>query len=157
LPGAVHAAGVVDSELQYCINDIENLKDGSRYVGRRCATTEEVNSDWFGTNASGITKAAIAGQSGATHYFRGETTPTGKVTTSSTAYQYNVTILQDAHFSMSVACKGDNCNLETFPDKTLGLLPSYVGTPQYNPQFTNGKIDPAIKGVPPTPKAGVCP
>jgi hypothetical protein len=66
---------------------------------------------------------------------------------------------------MSVACKGvvddknSGCNLETFPDKTLGLLPSFVntGTGQYDPQFPNGKIDSAIKGVPPTPKAGVCP
>ena len=147
-----HKSGTVNSDLQYCINDIENLKDGSRYVTRRCATAEEVNHDWFGPNASGITQAAITASGGATHAFR-----EGQTTSSTQAYQYNVTVLQDAHFSFSAACKGDNCNMETVPDDTLGLLPSYVGTPQYDPQFPNGKIDTTINSVPPTPKAGVCP
>jgi len=147
-----HKSGTVNADLQYCINDIENLKDGSRYVGRRCATAEEVNSDWFGPLENAITTAAKNASGGSTHYFR-----EGQTTGTTQAYQYNVTVLQDAHFSFSAACKGDNCNLETVPDDTLGLLPSYVGTPQYDPQFPNGKIDTTINSVPPTPKAGVCP
>ena len=146
------ARAVVNSDLQYCINDIENLKDGSRYVTRRCATAEEVNSDWFGSDPSKITPAATTGSGGAIHANR-----EGQTTGSTQAYQYNVVILQDAHFSFSVACQGDDCNLETMPDHTLGLLPSYAGTPQYVPEFPNGKIDTTINSVPPTPAPGVCP
>ena len=39
-------------KYQYCINDVENLIDGSRYVLRRCATAAEVNKDWIGDSAN---------------------------------------------------------------------------------------------------------
>ncbi|MBU2895024.1 hypothetical protein KO495_17110 [Colwellia sp. D2M02] len=127
-----HASGTVNSDLQYCINDIENLQDGSRYVTRRCATAEEVNHDWFTGKATGFTEANT--NSGTDIGHLGRLDPL--------AHKYNVVILKDRHFSFSAACKGDNCNLETVPDDLLGV--------------TNG-VPNSVTGVPPTPKAGVCP
>lgn len=126
-----HKSGTVNSDLQYCINDIENLKDGSRYVTRRCATAEEVNHDWFTGKTSGFINTA-ANQATLGQLGRRD----------AVAYNYNVVVLQDAHFTMSMPCKGDNCNLETVPDILLGI--------------TNGVPD-SSTGVPPTPKVGVCP
>ncbi|MDP5211919.1 hypothetical protein ORJ66_02535 [Pseudoalteromonas tunicata] len=125
-----HASGTVNSDLQYCINDIENLADGSRYVTRRCATAEEVNHDWFISKASTSNEASGIKELGNL----GRLDPL--------AYSYNVVILKDRHFTFSAACKGDNCNLETVPDDLLGV--------------TNG-VPNSMTGVPPTPKAGVCP
>lgn len=130
---AQKAKGIVDSDLQYCINDIENLRDGSRYVTRRCATAEEVNHDWFVDKATGQTEANTNTNTEIGHLGRLD----------SLAHGYNVVILKDRHFSFSAPCKGDNCNLETVPDDLLGV--------------TNGKPDLSVTGVPPTPKAGVCP
>ncbi|MGB0946468.1 MAG: PKD domain-containing protein [Pseudoalteromonas marina] len=130
---AQKAKGIVDSDLQYCINDIENLRDGSRYVTRRCATAEEVNHDWFVDKATGQTEANTNTNTELGHLGRLD----------SLAHGYNVVILKDRHFSFSAPCKGDNCNLETVPDNLLGV--------------TNGKPDLSVTGVPPTPKAGVCP
>lgn len=126
-----HKSGTVNSDLQYCINDIENLKDGSRYVTRRCATAEEVNHDWFTGKTTGFINTA-ANQATLGQLGRRD----------AVAYNYNVVVLQDAHFTMSMPCKGDNCNLETVPDDLLGV--------------TNGVPD-SSTGVPPTPKVGVCP
>ncbi|AQP98918.1 hypothetical protein B0W48_03365 [Pseudoalteromonas aliena] len=125
-----HKSGTVNSDLQYCINDIENLQDGSRYVTRRCATAEEVNHDWFISKASTSNEASGIKELGNL----GRLDPL--------AHGYNVVILKDRHFTFSAACKGDNCNLETVPDDLLGV--------------TNG-VPNSITGVPPTPKAGVCP
>ncbi|RJE78034.1 hypothetical protein BGP78_06650 [Pseudoalteromonas sp. MSK9-3] len=127
-----HKSGTVNSDLQYCINDIENLQDGSRYVSRRCATAEEVNHDWFTGKATGFTEANT--NSGTDIGHLGRLDPL--------AHKYNVVILKDRHFSFSAACKGDNCNLETVPDDLLGV--------------TNG-VPNSVTGVPPTPKVGVCP
>jgi hypothetical protein len=126
-----HKSGTVNSDLQYCINDIENLKDGSRYVTRRCATAEEVNHDWFTGKTSGFINTAPK---------NGTLGNLGR--RDAVAYKYNVVVLQDAHFTMSMPCKGDDCNLESVPDDLLGI--------------TNGVPD-SSTGVPPTPKAGVCP
>ena len=125
-----HKSGTVNSDLQYCINDIENLQDGSRYVTRRCATAEEVNHDWFIDKASTSNEASGIKELGNL----GRLDPL--------AHGYNVVILKDRHFTFSAACKGDNCNLETVPDDLLGV--------------TNG-VPNSMTGVPPTPKAGVCP
>jgi hypothetical protein len=124
------AKGIVDSDLQYCINDIENLQDGSRYVTRRCATAEEVNHDWFISKASASNEASGIKELGNL----GRLDPL--------AHGYNVVILKDRHFTFSAACKGDDCNLETVPDDLLGV--------------TNG-VPNSVTSVPPTPKAGVCP
>ncbi|WP_062569558.1 PKD domain-containing protein [Pseudoalteromonas arabiensis] len=98
-------------KYQYCINDVENLIDGSRYVTRRCATAETVNKElesraknpaWLGKLISVGTDPAVGCQ------------------------QYNVHDLQDAHFSCSFICKGKvgggfdsggarGCNIETVP------------------------------------------
>jgi hypothetical protein len=89
-------------EHQYCINDVENLQDGSRYVTRRCATAEEVNKDWIAETAD-----------------RNECS------------QYSVDSLQAAHFSCAFACKGDDCNGETVPKdlvKAAVPVPSDAGT-----------------------------
>lgn len=125
-----HKSGTVNSDLQYCINDIENLQDGSRYVTRRCATAEEVNHDWFIDKASTSNEASGIKELGNL----GRLDPL--------AHGYNVVILKDRHFTFSAACKGDNCNLETVPDDLLGV--------------TNG-VPNSVTGVPPTPKPGVCP
>jgi hypothetical protein len=125
-----HASGTVDSALQYCINDIENLQDGSRYVTRRCATAEEVNHDWFIDKASTSNEASGIKELGNL----GRLDPL--------AHGYNVVILKDRHMTFSMPCKGDDCNLETVPDDLLGV--------------TNG-VPNSVTGVPPTPKAGVCP
>ena len=127
-----HKSGTVNSDLQYCINDIENLKDGSRYVTRRCATAEEVNKDWF----KGKPTLNLAGGK--------ELGAGGRLDPN--VYQYNVVILQDFHMTFSMPCKGDNCNLETVPDNLLGVK---NGPPR--------EPDLSVTGVPPTPKAGVCP
>lgn len=132
-----HASGTVNSDLQYCINDIENLQDGSRYVTRRCATAEEVNHDWFIDKASTSNEASGIKELGNL----GRLDPL--------AHGYNVVILKDRHFTFSAACKGvvddqgGGCNLETVPDDLLGV--------------TNGVPDLSVTGVPPTPKPGVCP
>ena len=127
-----HALGTLNSDLQYCINDIENLKDGSRYVTRRCATAEEVNKDWFKgkptLNPAGGKELGTGGR------------------LDPNAYQYNVVILQDFHMSFSMPCKGDDCNLETVPDNLLGVK---NGPPR--------EPDLSVTGVPPSPKPGVCP
>ncbi|BCV44513.1 hypothetical protein I6M54_07660 [Shewanella algae] len=98
-------------KYQYCINDVENLIDGSRYVTRRCATAETVNKElesraknpaWLGKLTSVGTDPAVGCQ------------------------KYNVHDLQDAHFSCSFVCKGKvgggfdsggarGCNIETVP------------------------------------------
>jgi len=129
---------VVNSDLQYCINDIENLQDGSRYVTRRCATAEEVNNDWFIDKASTSNEASGIKELGNL----GRLDPL--------AHAYNVVILKDRHFTFSAACKGivgggpnGGCNLETIPDDLLGV--------------TNGVPDLSVTGVPPTPAPGVCP
>ena len=133
-----HKSGTVNSDLQYCINDIENLQDGSRYVTRRCATAEEVNHDWFISKASTSNEASGIKELGNL----GRLDPL--------AYSYNVVILKDRHFTFSAACKGvvgggpgGGCNLETIPDDLLGV--------------TNGVPDLSVTGVPPTPAPGVCP
>ncbi|XP_071139189.1 uncharacterized protein [Mytilus edulis] len=77
----------LDPAQQFCINDVENRKDGSRYVTRRCATSAECNRDWLVESAD-----------------RNE------------CKNYNVVILQDAIFNCSFCCQGDDCNLETVPD-----------------------------------------
>ncbi|VDI74361.1 Hypothetical predicted protein, partial [Mytilus galloprovincialis] len=82
-----------DPSQQFCINDVENLKDGSRYVTRRCATKAECDKDW-------ITESS----------YRNECS------------HYNVVILQDAHFECSFCCQGDNCNLQTVPDNLYGSV-----------------------------------
>jgi len=75
-----------DNPFVGCINDVENLIDGSRYVTRRCATIKDLEKDWISETAD-----------------RNE------------CRHYNVHDLQDAHFSCSMGCIGDNCNIETVP------------------------------------------
>ncbi|MDG1753059.1 MAG: hypothetical protein P8I03_15580, partial [Thalassotalea sp.] len=121
---AAKAAGRTVADLQYCMNDIENLKDGSRYVTRRCATADDVNNDWLKRIQATTAGSTLDNQCG----------------------KYNVVVLQDAHFSCALPCKGDNCNLESVPDVTIGLK---AGNAQ--------GIEFPVNLEPLPPKAGVCP
>jgi len=69
-----------------CINDVENLIDGSRYVTRRCATASELKQEWSSDSATRRDCSA-----------------------------YDVHDLRDKHFSCAFGCIGDDCNLETVP------------------------------------------
>jgi prepilin-type N-terminal cleavage/methylation domain-containing protein len=78
--------GACTADAPYAANHVENLKDGSRYVTRSCVTQQE---------------AFDADQYNKNH-------PNCK--------NYNVVVLQDAHFKCTFPCHGDACNLETVPD-----------------------------------------
>lgn len=74
------------ADAPYAANAVENLKDGSRYVTRSCITQEE---------------AFKAAEYNKAH---------------NECKNYNVVVLQDAHFNCTFPCYGDACNLETVPD-----------------------------------------
>ncbi len=74
------------ADAPYAANFIENLKDGSRYVTRGCVTQQE---------------AFDADKYNKSH---------------KECRDYNVVVLQDAHFKCTYACHGDACNLESVPD-----------------------------------------
>ncbi len=73
-------------DAPYAANFIENLKDGSRYVTRGCITQQE---------------AFEADKYNKNH---------------NECKNYNVVVLQDAHFKCTFPCYGDACNLESVPD-----------------------------------------
>ncbi|NMR28027.1 prepilin-type N-terminal cleavage/methylation domain-containing protein [Pseudoalteromonas sp. NEC-BIFX-2020_015] len=94
-------------DAPYAANFIENLKDGSRYVTRGCVTQQEAFE--------------------ADKYNKGN----------ANCKNYNVVVLQDAHFKCTFACYGDACNLESVPDhpatwgdgKSSTDLPDQFNTP----------------------------
>ena len=86
-------------EHQFCINEIENLIDGSRYVTRKCADALTCQKDWIVESAD-----------------RNE------------CKHYNVHDLQDAHFTCKFCCQGVDCNIETVPavglvDQNVAVYP----------------------------------
>lgn len=95
------------ADAPYAANFIENLKDGSRYVTRGCVTQQE---------------AFDADKYNKNH---------------KECKNYNVVVLQDAHFKCTYACHGDGCNLESVPDhpatwadgKSSTDLPDQFDTP----------------------------
>lgn len=80
--------GTVTNPVVGCINDIENLSDGSRYIDRRCATLSDIQKDDL-QDSRGRPEC--------------DTYDTGR--------------LVDRHFSCSFACTGNNCNMYTVPQK----------------------------------------
>lgn len=78
--------GTPDNPFVGCINDVENLRDGSRYVTRRCATKSDLQTSWIQDSSS-----------------RNECS------------KYDTQNLVDSHFTCSFGCVGDNCNVETVP------------------------------------------
>ena len=82
----VTSGAACTADAPYAANFIENLKDGSRYVTRGCVTQQEA------FEADKYNK------------------------NNKECKNYNVVVLQDAHFKCTYACHGDGCNLETVPD-----------------------------------------
>ncbi len=105
LPAAEHY------KYQYCINDVENLIDGSRYVTRRCATAEKVNEEFNNRKSNPAWSSSFQSP--------------GSSSGTAGCKPYNVHDLQDSHFSCVFACKGKvgggfdggtrGCNVETVP------------------------------------------
>ena len=77
--------GTVQDPVVGCINDIENLIDGSRYISRRCATISEIQSDFLAVSAK-----------------------------EERCVKYGERLV-DAHFYCSLGCIGENCNMKTTP------------------------------------------
>lgn len=76
-------------DAPFAANHIENLKDGSRYVTRSCISLS----------------AAFAAQQANQN--------------NDQCKNYNVVVLQDAHFTCTFPCYGPECNLESVPDVGL--------------------------------------
>jgi len=94
-------------EQQWCINDVENLIDGSRYVSRRCATAFEV--------------AQIFEQTGLLPNSPGNPTPAASANGTPTCNNYGLKLV-DAHFSCQFVCTGANCNIQTVPGTSVNRM-----------------------------------
>lgn len=92
---------------QWCINDVENLIDGSRYVSRRCATAFEV--------------AQIFEQTGLLPNSPGNPTPAASANGTPTCNNYGLKLV-DAHFSCQFVCTGANCNIQTVPGTSVNRM-----------------------------------
>lgn len=86
----------------YCINNVENLRDGSRYVTRECATAQKAR-DAFNT---------------ADHNTKPE------------CVNYDTQNLVDSHFTCSFPCRGNNCNIETVPTTNRALAVEDILDPE---------------------------
>lgn len=82
-----HSEVCPDASHQYCINDMNNNRDGTRTVERRCATRTDCENDWWRATSD-----------------RQECTT------------YNPRIAYAYVFKCSFCCQGDNCNLKLIPD-----------------------------------------
>lgn len=78
--------GTAGNPFVGCMNAVENLRDGSRYVTRSCATLSDIQKEW-------ITETANRNE----------------------CAKYDVQNLVDSHFTCRFGCIGDNCNSETVP------------------------------------------
>ena len=93
------------AERQFCVNEVENLRDGSRYVVRSCKTAEQVNALYLRDTV------------GKKDCMASDFTPT-----------YDVQNLVDSHFICNFACKGNNCNVETVPTTLANPAPATLFT-----------------------------